>query len=196
MRVTWGNRADPAASIGVTFLPVDGDTADVDRATGIRLEYTVTDGRTDEEREHEYDVPLEYAPCNFGGFRPWFRCPGVVDGEACSRRVGKLYCPPRGDLYLCRHCYDLGYESSRTSGDDAKQAELRYRRIYAKIDADERRPHPNSIEAPDFPERPTGIHTKTYISLLSDLHEAREEWYDVYMTELRGLTGRTGLGVD
>lgn len=72
--------------------------------------------------------------CNFGGERPWFRCPGVVDGEHCNWRVAKLYRPPRGDLYLCRHCYNLGYTTSRTSGDQLKQAELRYRPTYAKLD--------------------------------------------------------------
>lgn len=86
----------------------------------LRLIFTVTDHRADEQREYDYPVRLEYTECNFGGERPWFRCPGVVDGEECNRRVGKLYCPPGRDLFLCRHCYDLGYTSSRTSGDEMK----------------------------------------------------------------------------
>jgi hypothetical protein len=85
-----GDREDPEWWINVHL---DGDPTD-DRATALRLQFTVTDTRTDEQREYEYPVPLEYTKCNFGGVRPWFRCPGVVDGEECNRRVGKLYCPP------------------------------------------------------------------------------------------------------
>jgi hypothetical protein len=54
-------------------------------------------------------VSLEWTPCNFGGERPWFVCPGVVNGKRCGRRVAILYGP--GKYFLCRHCYDLRYES-------------------------------------------------------------------------------------
>jgi hypothetical protein len=47
----------------------------------------------------------------FGGLRWWFVCPLVVNGRPCQRRVGKLYLPPRGRYYGCRHCYDLTYTS-------------------------------------------------------------------------------------
>jgi hypothetical protein len=30
-------------------------------------------------------------PCRFGGVRPYFVCPGIVNGIACGRRVLKLY---------------------------------------------------------------------------------------------------------
>jgi hypothetical protein len=54
-------------------------------------------------------VSLEWTPCNFGGERPWFVCPGVVNGKRCGRRVAILYGP--GKYFLCRHCCDLRYES-------------------------------------------------------------------------------------
>jgi hypothetical protein len=50
-------------------------------------------------------VALEWTPCNFGGERSWFICPGA----GCGRRVAVL-CGP-GRYFLCRHCYDLSYES-------------------------------------------------------------------------------------
>jgi hypothetical protein len=60
----------------------------------------------------EEPVPLEWTPCNFGGERPWFVCPGV----ACGRRVAVLY--GAGKYFLCRHCYDLRYESQREDKGD------------------------------------------------------------------------------
>jgi hypothetical protein len=39
--------------------------------------------------------------------RPYFVCPGVVNGTACGRRVAKLYGP--GRYFVCRHCYRLAY---------------------------------------------------------------------------------------
>lgn len=171
--IRWGPEDNSSASIGVHLLPQSGDD---EKATGLRLKYTIIDGRTGEKTEQDYRVPLEYTECNFGGERPWFRCPGVVDGEHCERRVAKLYRPPRGDLYLCRHCYDLGYTTSRTSGDQLKQAELRYRRAFAKADEECRRPHPNN--EPWFPKRPKGMHYDTYEELLAALQTARREWAD------------------
>lgn len=152
----------------------------------LRLKFTVTDKRTDEQREYDYPVPLEYTECNFGGVRPWFRCPGVVDGEKCTRRVGKLYCPPGRDLFLCRHCYDLGYTSSRTSGDEMKQAELRFRKAHAKID-DERK-HPGQYLGP--PERPKGMHHSTYEQLCDDLETAYRDWEEASHAKLVAHTNR------
>ncbi len=50
----------------------------------------------------EEPIPLKWTPCNFGGERPWFVCPGVVNGVACGRRVAILYGP--GKYFLCRLC--------------------------------------------------------------------------------------------
>ena len=63
-------------------------------------------------------VCITHADCHFGGTRPYFICPGVVAGRACSRRVGKLFAG--GRYFLCRHCYDLAYSS---------QSEARYNRM-------------------------------------------------------------------
>ena len=183
--IRWGPEDNPSASIGVHLLPQSGDD---EKAIGLRLKYTIIDGRTGEKTAQDYRVPLEYTECNFSGERPWFRCPGVVDGEHCERRVAKLYRPPRGDLYLCRHCYDLGYTTSRTSGDQLKQAELRYRRAYAKLDEQGRRPHPNSDQAPYVPDRPKGMHHNTYEDLVGELTQARLEWKDAWMEQLRHMT--------
>ena len=52
--------------------------------------------------------------CNFGGYRWWFICPLVVNGNVCGRRVGALYLG--GEEYFgCRHCYNLTYECQKES---------------------------------------------------------------------------------
>lgn len=183
--VRWGDSEDPEASIMV-HLRVNPE--DKERATAAELVYTVTDPRSDEKRNRRYTIPIEYTDCNFGGVRPWFRCPGVVDGEACERRVRKLYKPPRGELFLCRECHDLGYRTSRSSGDELTQAELRYRRAFARADAEDRRPPPESIESPIIPERPKGIHHSTFEAHLEDVRAARKDWEEAYMAELRAMT--------
>lgn len=176
---------DGAPRFAPTLDDVDReDIADdlVDRATHLRLSYTVAPDR-DDPSDHEHRIQLEYTPCPLGGIRPWLRCPA----QGCSDRVGKLYRPPRAETFACRECYDLGYRSSRTSGDDLKQAELRYRRAFAKADAEDRRPHPNSDSA-FFPERPSGMHHDTFEELLGDVRAAREEFHEQMQVRLRELT--------
>lgn len=210
-QIYWGGTDDPDASIGVVLLSDDHlaalkdgqrlttesaedtpdgvqqmDTDTDERATAVHLTYTITNTRTEESREVSYCVPLEYTDCNFGGVRPWFRCP--VDAGGCDRRVGKLYRPPSRDRYLCRECYDLGYQSSRTSGDDLKQAELRYRRAFAKADAEDRRPHPNGH--PPLPDKPKGMHRETFDDLLDDLRDARDEWHQQMDEKMKELLSR------
>jgi hypothetical protein len=178
---------------GTIVWTVTGD-AGRERVLGdsLRLQFTVADRWTDEQREYDYPVPLEYTDCNFGGVRPWFRCPGVVDGEECTRRVGKLYCPPGRDLFLCRHCYGLGYTSSRTSGDDMKQAELRFRKAHANIDGE--RKHPGQYFAP--PDRPKGMHQSTYEQLCEDLTAAYRDWEEATHAKLVAHTNRLRETVD
>ncbi|WP_278923699.1 hypothetical protein [Pseudophaeobacter profundi] len=63
-------------------------------------------------------VKISYVDCNFGGQRPFFLCPGVVNGQHCGRRMGKLF--SGGRYFLCRHCYSIAYTS---------QSEPRYDRM-------------------------------------------------------------------
>ena len=78
-----------------------------------RFFYTQTNGFTKEKTELDYKVRLVTTPCNFGGFRYWFICPLVIDGESCRRRVGNLYLPPGSKYFGCRHCYNLTYRSCK-----------------------------------------------------------------------------------
>jgi hypothetical protein len=77
----------------------------------VRLFYTFT-----EKGEHvDYCIPLVTTQPHLGGLRWWFVCPLVVNDRPCNRRVGKLYLPPGGRYFGCRHCYDLTYTSCQES---------------------------------------------------------------------------------
>jgi hypothetical protein len=54
-------------------------------------------------------VGLVSSPSNLRGRRFWWLCPD------CSRRCLKLYLPPRANLFGCRLCHDLSYESAQSS---------------------------------------------------------------------------------
>jgi hypothetical protein len=215
--IYWGDPDDPEASISTVFLsddhlaaladgteleatPVEDadadavDAPDDERATAIYLDYTVTSPGDDESRSVSYHVPLEYTEPNFGGVRPWFRCPSHAGG--CGRRVGKLYLPiyTDRDRFLCRECYDLGYRSSRTSGNELERAEQRYRKAFAKADAEDRRPHPNN--PPYTPDRPKGTHRDTFDDLLADVRKARHEWDDRMNERMRELLDQYDTGAE
>jgi hypothetical protein len=172
----WGDGSE----LAVQFVNDEGG----EYVDAIAIAYTLAPD-TDAEETYQYVIPLEYTEPNFGGVRPWFRCP------RCSTRRRKLYFPPRGPRYLCRECHDLGYTSSRRSGDDVKQAELRYRRAFAKADAKNRRPHPNG--EPYFPDRPKGMHHDTFEDLVEDVRAARREHERLFMRELREMAQKSSI---
>ena len=61
--------------------------SDLDR---LHLSYRVRVGGCDWEDVTE-TVRIVHVPCRLGGERPYFICPGVVNGIACGRRVAKLH---------------------------------------------------------------------------------------------------------
>ncbi len=60
-------------------------------------------------------IDLTRTACHYGGHRYWLVCPVVKDGVYCGNRACKLYIPPGGKFFGCRHCYDLTYESCQKS---------------------------------------------------------------------------------
>ena len=73
----------------------------------LTLKYAVDqEGKRKRIRE---PVPLQTTRLFSGGDRWWFTCP------LCARRVGKLYLPPGGIYFGCRHCHDLTYRSCQES---------------------------------------------------------------------------------
>jgi hypothetical protein len=77
----------------------------------VRLSYSWVWPSSPEPQSANYCVRLTTTQPRFGGLRWWFVCPLIVGGRPCERRVGKLYLPPGGRYFGCRHCYDLTYTS-------------------------------------------------------------------------------------
>ncbi len=122
-------------------------------------------------------VALEWTACDFGGERPWFVCPGAD----CGRRVAVLYGP--GRYFLCRQCYDLSYESQREG--KANRALRRAQKIRERLGGSA-----NMMEP--FPEKPKGMHWKTYNRLFWEHHEAEMEHLAGMRERLDKLEKRVG----
>jgi hypothetical protein len=146
----WSQAGKQIGSIG-------GVAHDDDRVTFF---YRHRRGMGGEWEEVEETVALEWTPCNFGGKRPWFLCPRM----GCGRRVAVLYGP--GRYFLCRHCYDLSYESQRE--DKTHRALRRAQKIRERLGGSANMTKP-------FPERPKGMHWRTYERLFREHHEAEME---------------------
>lgn len=96
-------------------------------------------------------VPIVRLDCPLGGTRPFFICPGIVNGIPCGRRVAKLYGPDR--YFLCRHCYRLAHGSQMEDALD--RARRRASKIRLQLGGDAGRSGP-------FPRKPKGMWSRTY----------------------------------
>jgi hypothetical protein len=90
------------AAISLALVPLDSSLV-------LFLQYTMS------QTGEKIDLPvrLETTWPRFGGTRWWGRCPLVINGQACNRRVAVLYLPPRGKYFGCRSCHRLAYRSSQ-----------------------------------------------------------------------------------
>jgi hypothetical protein len=151
-----------------TFLPwgwrySDGRESSIGIAVGehaLILTYTWQRGQGEAESIRQ-GVPLTWMPCNYGGRRPWLRCPGVKNGRYCGRRVAILYLA--GRYFLCRRCYGLAYTSQRESKPDRmlRKAEKIRRRLGGQAGVQNR-----------FPGKPKGMHWRTYSRLCTEADQA------------------------
>jgi hypothetical protein len=123
-------------------------------------------------QEVSEDVRLRYTCPYFGGRRAWFECP------RCRRRARILYGADR--LFLCRECYRLTYSSQRE--DRGERMRRRARKIWMRLGGD--------YDADPFPDKPVGMHWRTYDRLWDDA-EALDRRMDAEMiTDLLRLTAR------
>jgi hypothetical protein len=133
----WKRDRETVASIGVT-VEIDRIIVSYERfIAGV------------EWRREVYPVLLEWARCNYGGRRPWFLCPA----GGCGRRVAILYLD---GIFACRHCHKLAYSSQRIAAWERalNQAQTIRERLGGTA----------SMYDP-FPERPKGMHRRTYREL-------------------------------
>jgi hypothetical protein len=168
---TWRLHYRKDSSIGVRVL---GDTVGLS-ARAVELSYSW--GPEGSKEDISYPISLSWTPCNFGGWRPWFDCPGVVEGVSCGRRVAKLYL--KGRYFLCRYCHDLAYSSQQEAQRHA--ALRRCQRIRQKLGGTANMTEP-------FPSKPKGMHWKTYLRLRGNYEKAHEEYSREMVAYLRRLT--------
>lgn len=96
----------------------------------------------------EQVISFDRTPCNYGGYRLWFRCPH------CYRRVAILY--GAGKYFFCRHCYNLTYSSQQESRMDRLMRKAR--KIRKRIGAS------NDLFMPIL-FKPKHMHQKTFARL-------------------------------
>ncbi len=127
----------------------------------------------------EEPVPITRAPCRYGGTRPYFLCPGVVNGIACGRRVAKLYLD--GRYFLCRHCYRLGYASQSEGALD--RARRKATKLRHRLGSGSRWDEPT-------PPRPKGMWRRTYERRRRQILEAEFLADELFEVEAAGLIAR------
>ena len=104
--------------------------------------------------------PVAWTPCRFGGDRPWFIRSVYANGTYCGRQVTKLY--HAGRLFACRHCSRLAYASQQESAHF--RGLWKAQKIRMRLGGSA-----NMLE--DFPEKPKGMHWRTY-ERLRRVHDA------------------------
>jgi hypothetical protein len=139
---TWGGGA-PFASINVRT-----------EAEAVLLMFCSQVSPDSELKSIKQRVPINWTPCRLGGRRAWFRCDAYLDGRHCGRRVALLYAA--GELFACRRCCGLAYASQRESMPYRGLGKAQKIRMQLGGSG-------NMFDA--FPERPKGMHRRTYIRL-------------------------------
>ena len=153
----WSRAGGEAGSIR-------GEVEGSDRPERVLLLFRYRSSLGAEWEDVQEPISLDWTYCNFGGERPWFICPGA----GCGQRVAVLYGPWK--YFLCRHCYDLVYESQRETAI--------YRALH-KAQAIRERLGGSANMTESFPEKPTGMHWKTYERL----------WWEHDEEEIKQLAG-------
>ena len=112
-----------------------------------------------EQREVTEIIPIVYAPCRFGGSRPYFLCPGnnaaSCGAAGCGRRVSKLFLARR--YFLCRSCSQVVYAAKY--GPQWQRASRQAAKLRQRLDT-------TGIAVPEKPER---MPVHTYARLLEKL---------------------------
>jgi hypothetical protein len=134
-------------------------------------------GRTLEDlQDIEEGVVLAQSRSGFRGERLQFCCP------ECGRRVTELHA--HGLYFRCRKCCGLGYRSQR-KGREARGLE-KAARIKQQLGG-------SGAYADPVPERPKGMHRRTYERLCNEAEKAELPYQWQVMTGLQGLLEKSGL---
>jgi hypothetical protein len=157
----WSRRGEPFGSINLQAL--DGE---------VILSYRTRRHDGEDWTSKEYPVSLEWTRCNYGGERVWFRCPAA----SCGRRVAILY---GGSIFACRQCHRLAYDS---------QHETRHGRMLLKAQAIRQKLGGTPCIADDFPQKPKGMHWRTYYSWRQKADEAEDRSWPPWVYKMMSRT--------
>jgi hypothetical protein len=169
-RQATANRVNRGKPSGDIRARTEGDA--------VVLTYRLRSPGAAEWKPIEQRVPITWTPCHFGGNRPWFTCSVYSGGRYCGQRVAVLY--GAGELFACRHCYGLAYESQQQSPmgrslDQAQKIRLRLAGSPCTFDA--------------FPGKPPRMHWRTY-RRLADRAEKAEATFHQFLKQRFSLDDR------
>ena len=158
---SWTRGGEPSGSINVRT-----------ETDAVVLIFCSRGSGNDEGRSVEQRVPIVWSSCHLGGRRPWFQCTASARGRYCGRRVAKLYLG-NSSIFACRHCYGLAYESQQQSPLDrsVRQAQKIRQRLGGSM---------NLLRDP-FPEKPPGMHSRTYGRIRQRAEVAEERSNDLFL---------------
>lgn len=178
------NLIAPGYQFSTQWTNASGNTStisvQVESRWALRLIYRTRSWGEEEWRDVDYRIDLERTPCQFGGERVWFRCPG----RGCNRRVAKLH--QVGTYFVCRHCGNLSYESRQ--GAPSHRAMGKAQKIRKMLGGTANLMMP-------FPAKPKGMHWKTYDRLRAQ-GMAQEHYSYQLMSEELGMVERRLVNLD
>lgn len=166
--LAWSRNGKRVSSIG---FRMEGNQLTLDyrhRSYGGEWEYV------------EEPIHVVRNPCRFGGTRPYFICPGVMNEVVCGRRVVMLYAD--GNYYFCRKCYRLKYSSQYEGSWDRSMT--RANKIRERLGGEW------GMDFPFLP-RPKGMWHRTYERLCHEIYLAEakgnREFHDYIMRRMKDL---------
>lgn len=148
-------------AIGFKIEPLNHNAVIVDDQ--IRVTYG-------KHKKSSYSIPIDKQPCNYGGFRYFFKCP------LCQQRMRILYFAQKS-LFLCRKCLNLGYDTQQL------RPSRRYTHTEKKIEA------LLKDKGGSIYTKPPHMHGKTYKRLMSKLDYYKDKWHQAYNDDLRAWFG-------
>lgn len=133
---------------------------------------------TNDPKLVRYRIWLNWSQPRFGGRRYWFCCPGT--GE----RAAKLFLPLGGHRFLSTQAYRLGYACQRETRTDRLMR--RARKLHRALGG-----AGQDVDG-DTPEKPKGMHWRTYERRLAEWTGAVERADEVFLMSLAPLLSRYG----
>ena len=119
-------------------------------------------------KDCSYMIPIDKQPCNYGGFRYFFKCP------LCQRRMRILYFAQQS-IFLCRKCLNLSYETQHL------RPTKRYEYMSKKI-KDNIKDKQGNLE---LSKKPPRMHEEKYQKLKDKQFDYERKSHEALCQELR-----------